>query len=289
MREPAVDTDDRARLARPVVPPGLDGEPDRTAAPASPPAPHRLLVANDVHVSYEIFHRRRPSITELVGRRRREPRLAKRIHAVRGVSLTVREGDAVGVIGGNGSGKSTLMRALSGVQEVDRGVVRAATRPTLLGTQAALKGAWTGWQSIDVGLLAHGVPKEDRAALRDDIAEFTELGRYLDLPTEVYSSGMRARLYFAINTAVAADLLIVDESLGTGDAAFRERATARMQWHLQDASGIVLVSHSMGLIADLCQRVLWMHRGRIELEGTPDEVIPAYQRAARLARQGRTP
>jgi teichoic acid transport system ATP-binding protein len=251
---------------------------------ATTPA-HRLLVATGLHVTYEVFHRRRPSITELFGRRR-EPRLARRIQAVRGVSLTVREGDAVGVIGGNGSGKSTLMRALAGVQEVERGTVRAVTRPTLLGTQATLKGNWTGWQSIEVGLVAQGVPKEDRPALREDIAEFTELGRYLDLPTEVYSSGMRARLYFAINTATTADLLIVDESLGTGDAAFRERATARMQWHLQGASGIVLVSHSMGLIGDLCQRVVWMHRGRIELEGPPDEVIPAYQKAARRAREG---
>lgn len=289
MPDQAVETDGSTGLPPPAVPPGLDADPTAEHAPSPGPAPHRLLVATDVHVSYEVFHRRRPSITELVGRRAREPRLAKRILAVRGVSLTIREGDAVGVIGGNGSGKSSLMRALAGVQEIERGVVRAATRPTLLGTQAALKGAWTGWQSIEVGLLAHGVPKEDREALREDIAEFTELGRYLDLPTEVYSSGMKARLYFAINTAVAADLLIVDESLGTGDAAFRERATARMQWHLQGASGIVLVSHSMGLIGDLCQRVLWMHRGRIELEGTPDEVIPAYQKAAREARQGRTP
>lgn len=264
--------------------PMLGTEPPAAAGSATD-GRHRLLVASDVHVSYEIFHRRRPSITELVGRRR-QPRLARRIRALRGVSLTVRNGDALGVIGGNGSGKSTLLRALAGVQDVERGVVRAAARPTLLGTQATLRGTWTGWQSIEVGLIAHGVPKNERPALRDAIAEFTELGRYLELPTEVYSSGMRARLYFGINTAVSADLLLIDESLATGDAAFRDRATDRMRGHLQDASGIVLVSHSMNLIGDVCERVLWLHRGLVELEGLPDEVIPAYQRAARREREG---
>lgn len=256
----------------------------RAPAHASPAVvPLRLLVATDVHVTYEVFHRKRPSITELVGRRR-GPRPARRIPALRGVTLEVRQGDAVGIIGGNGSGKSTLLRALSGIQAIDRGVVRAASRPVLLGTQATLRGSWTGWQNIDVGLIALGVPRDERPSLREDIASYTKLGHYLELPTEVYSSGMRSRLYFAINTAVGADLLLVDESLATGDAAFSDRAMARMRWHLEDASGLVLVSHSMPMIASTCGRVLWLHRGVVELEGPPDEVISAYQRAARRTR-----
>jgi teichoic acid transport system ATP-binding protein len=242
------------------------------------PAPERnlLLEASDVHVRYRI---RASRPVEQALRARRLPDSGRDTHAVRGVTLQVREGDCIGIIGSNGAGKSSLLRAIAGLEPLASGQLLAVARPRLLGIGAALKPAWTGWETIDVGLIAMGVSRERRPHIAQEIAAFTELGPSLELPVATYSRGMGSRLLFGISTAVPARILLIDESLGGADGRFKARAEARVQAMLKSSEGIVIVSHSMSTIRQLATEVVWLEQGRVTLRGEPDSVTAAYTAA----------
>lgn len=242
------------------------------------PAPKRslLLEASDVHVHYRI---RASRSVEQALRARRLPDSGRDTHAVRGVTLQVREGDCLGVIGSNGAGKSSLLRAIAGLEPLASGQLLAVARPRLLGVGAALKPAWTGWETIDVGLIAMGVSRKRRPHIAQEIAEFTELGPSLKLPVATYSRGMGSRLLFGISTAVPARILLVDESLGGADGRFKARAEARVAAMLRASEGIVIISHSMSTIRRLATEVLWLEQGRVTRRGEPVSVTAAYTEA----------
>jgi teichoic acid transport system ATP-binding protein len=241
-------------------------------------APDRtlLLEALDVHVRYRI-HASRP--VEQALRARRLPQSGRDIHAVRGVTLQLREGDCIGIIGSNGAGKSSFLRAIAGLEPLAAGQLLAVARPRLLGVGAALKPSWTGWETIDVGLVALGVRRERRSDIAQEIAEFTELGPSLDLPVVTYSRGMGNRLLFAISTAVPARILLIDESLGGADDRFKARAEARVQGLLKASEGIVITSHTMSTIHQLATEVIWLEQGGVTLRGEPATVTAAYTAA----------
>jgi teichoic acid transport system ATP-binding protein len=204
--------------------------------------------------------------------------MIRRVHAVKGVSFVAYEGDAIGLVGRNGSGKSTLLRAVAGLIPAEpTGAVYTSGQPTLLGVNAALMRDLTGERNIILGCLAMGMTKEEAFAAQDSIAEFADIGDSISLPMRTYSSGMGARLRFAIAAAKSHEILMIDEALATGDAEFRRRSEERIA-ELREAAGTVfLVSHSLGVVRTTCNRAIWLHQGEIAMDGPVEEVLDAYE------------
>jgi teichoic acid transport system ATP-binding protein len=200
----------------------------------------------------------------------------REIHAVRGVNLVARRGDAIGVIGRNGSGKSSLLRAIAGLLPPDRGQVFTDGQPSLLGVNAALVRDLTGARNIELGCLAMGMTPQEVREKYDEIVEFSGIGDFVDLPMQTYSSGMAARLRFAIAAAKSHEVLLIDEALATGDRHFRRRSRQRMRELREEAGTLFLVSHSLDVIAESCNRAIWVDKGVIRMEGDPGSVIEAY-------------
>ena len=227
----------------------------------------------DVHVRYSI-RSGRPLLRDLL--RGNRPAVTT-VDAVRGVTLDVAVGECIGMVGPNGSGKTTLLQAMTGVLPLTSGVLRVRSLPTFLGVKAALRPRMTGRSNIRIGLLAQGLRRHEVEARLDDVVEFTDLGPSIDLPMETYSSGMRARLHFAIATALTPEILLVDEALAVGDRACREKSARRLEEHRAAAGTVLLVSHNLSEIRRSCNRVVWLEQGRIVLDGPTDEVLGAYE------------
>lgn len=207
------------------------------------------------------------------------------VPAVRGVDLTVREGEFVGIIGRNGSGKSTLLRMLAGVEPPTSGLVLTSSRPQLLGVSAALIPDLTGAENIKLGFLALGMSQQEIDDRFEEAAELSALGDALDLPMRTYSSGMGARLKFAISVMAEPRILMIDEALSTGDATFAERSKRKMDDLLERAGTVFMVNHAPRTIENVCSRVIWMEKGRIVLDGDTKEVSSRYRSFAyRLAK-----
>ena len=240
------------------------------------------VVVDDVHVRY-----RTPS--SAAGLRDRAPRwrraLARaagfepteQVRALAGVSLVARAGEAVGVVGLNGSGKSTLLRVVAGLEVPHRGRVRAASRPVLLGVNAALVPELSGRENVRLGCLAMGMTPEAAAAAYPEVLEVAGIGPSIHRPMRTYSSGTGARLKFAIAAAADPRILLVDEALATGDAAFRERSEARMDRLRRSAGCVFLVSHAAQTVEETCTRAVWLHRGRVVLDGPARDVARRYR------------
>lgn len=211
---------------------------------------------------------------------------SKKVEALKGVSLFARAGESVGLIGVNGSGKSTILRIIAGSEPPTSGTVLARSTPVLLGVAPALQTDLTGKQNIYLGCLALGMtPREARAQV-PKISAWTELGDALDRPMSTYSSGMGARLNFAISTSINPEILLIDEALSTGDVAFARRAEERMEALVSQAGNLFVVSHGKGTIQKLCKRAIWLHRGRIIADGGAAEITEIYQEWAKLTSRG---
>ena len=252
---------------------GAAGTGNREIAPGEP-----TVVCENVEITYRVFEDRRPTLRSVVANRFKG-RSYRAIEAVKDVSFTAYAGEAVGVIGSNGSGKSTLLRAIGGLLPVTAGQIYVRGKPALLGVGAALQPKVSGRRNVILGGLALGLTREEVEARFDEIVEFAGLEDAIDLPLRTYSSGMRARLHFAISSAVRPDILLIDEALAVGDKAFKERSQERMEELKADAGTIFLVSHSMGVIKGTCTRALWLEQGMIKADGKPREVIKAYDAA----------
>lgn len=205
-----------------------------------------------------------------------------RVDALRDVSLVASSGESVGIIGLNGSGKSTLLRIIAGGEEPTSGEVMVKSRPMLLGVSPALQGDLTGAQNVYLGCLALGMRPEQAHEQIDVIAEWTELGEAIERPMSTYSSGMGARLSFAISTAVEPEILLIDEALSTGDAAFGSKAKKRIKRVIERAGNIFLVSHSLGTVEDICERSIWIYQGEVIADGPTEVVAAKYHEWARL-------
>lgn len=240
------------------------------------------VVVDDVTVDYRLYGRRPKSDHHAAdaGRGRRT------VRAVSGVSFAASEGETIGVIGRNGSGKSSLLRAIAGLMPVTAGSIRATDQPVLLGVGAALKGDLTGRQNIMLGGTALGARRRDVAAKTAEIIDFSGLGESIDRPFNTYSSGMKARLQFAVSTAVTPGILLVDEALAVGDEEFKERSNERIQQLVGSASTVFLVSHSLSTIKRRCDKALWLDQGRQIMWGDAADVVNAY-RADMVERRAR--
>jgi teichoic acid transport system ATP-binding protein len=196
---------------------------------------------------------------------------------VRGVSLTAYRGEAVGLIGPNGSGKSTLLRAIAGLMAPAAGAIYTHGDPSLLGVGAALMNEMTGERNIELGCLAMGMTPEEVEENFQGIVDFADIGDFIKLPMSTYSSGMSARLRFAIAAAKVHEILLIDEALATGDAQFRRKSEQRIRELCEQAGTIFLVSHGLQVIRDTCNRVVWLEKGLVVMDGPVDEVVDAYE------------
>ena len=207
---------------------------------------------------------------------RASARRYKDIDAVRNVSFDIAEGESVAIIGHNGAGKSTILLGLAGLLELTGGQVRAKSRPAMLGVGAVLNEGLSGRRNVEMGCLALGIPKSEVEERTDELIAFAGLEEFADVPMRAYSSGMRARLAFTVATTSTPDILLIDEALAVGDKDFHARAVARLDEIRESAGCFVVVTHSMGEVERMCDRVLWMDHGELIADGTPDEIVPAY-------------
>ena len=242
------------------------------------------MIVDSVDLTYRIYEDRRPTLRKFVSQGFKA-RTYRSIEAVRDVSMTVYPGEAVGIIGRNGSGKSTLLRCIAGLLSPTRGAVYARSVPVLLGVRAALLRDLSGRRNVYIGGTALGLSRREIDERFDDIVEFAGLRDFIDMPFRAYSSGMAARLQFAIATAVSPEVLVVDEALAVGDAEFRERSEARIRELIGGAGTVFLVSHGMRSIHDTCTRVIWLDKGRVIADGRTRDVIKQYRAATGEAKQ----
>jgi len=199
------------------------------------------------------------------------------VRAIRGISLKVGAGERLGIIGRNGSGKSTLLRAMAGIYEPTSGVVEMHGRVQgMFDIGLGFESEATGRENILYRGLVMGLSPAQVRAREQEIIEFAAIGDFIDLPVRTYSSGMSVRLAFAISTYLEGDILLLDEMLGAGDASFQVKAAERMRSLVETAKVLVLVSHDMSTILNVCTRVIWLSKGRIVAEGKPDEVVEKY-------------
>jgi len=209
--------------------------------------------------------------------RRSGDRKVRMIHAVRGVSFDVEHGQVLGIIGANGAGKSTMMRAIAGILPPSEGEIVVNGRiSTLLALGVGFNGQLSGRDNVILGSMAAGLSRRQVEDRFDQIVQWAELEEVIDLPMKAYSSGMYGRLAFAVSTHLDPDVLLIDEALSTGDAHFRRKSYDKMQELVAQARTIVIVSHGIGAIKEMCDDCIWMHKGEIVKRGKPDDVADEY-------------
>jgi ABC-type polysaccharide/polyol phosphate transport system ATPase subunit len=242
------------------------------------------IALDDVHLTFTIRNRHGSSIKDwclgqvkrLVGLPYAGPP-AQTVEALRGVSLRMREGERLGIIGHNGAGKSTLLRVLAGIYRPTSGVCDVqGSIGSLFDLALGFEPDATGWENIRYrGYLQKETPASIRQKAQE-IAEFSELGPKLGMPIKYYSSGMLVRLAFSISTCIEPEILLVDEVLAAGDLAFRNKARDRIRQLMKRARLMVMVSHDLGSLGQMCDRAIWLAKGQIRQDGPPEEVIAAY-------------
>ncbi len=200
-------------------------------------------------------------------------------HAVKGVSFDVYKGEIVGLIGQNGSGKSTTLRCLAGIISPDEGEVNLfGNSVSLLAIGVGFQKELTGRANIMLSGLLMGFTEKEIKSKMKEIIEFSELGKYINKPVGSYSSGMHSRLAFAITAILDTDILLVDEVLSVGDARFKKKSHKKMKELIMDKDRtVIMISHSLDTMKKMCDRIIWLHEGEINMVGKPKEVLTKYE------------
>ena len=234
------------------------------------------VLCNDVSVSYP--PRRAPTLKEWALRRERTTD-TKPFDALTGVSLAVEKGEAFGIIGRNGAGKSTLLRVIAGIIPPTGGdvMIRGSVAPIIeIGTGFDVE--LSGRENIFFNGSLLGRSRAFMRQREDEIIDFADITGFIDAPLRTYSTGMIARLAFAIATTVEADVVLLDEVLAVGDAAFREKCDERIRQFHATGAAVILVAHDLEAMREICSRVAWLDHGRLIACGTAAEVTEAYDR-----------
>lgn len=199
--------------------------------------------------------------------------------ALKGISFDVPKGQILGIIGQNGSGKSTLLRTIGGIFSPDEGSVELFGHTvSLLSIGVGFQPQQTGRTNIMLSGLLLGFTEEQVREKMEEIIDFADLGGFIDRPVRTYSSGMYSKLAFSITAVLETDIMLIDEVLSVGDEQFKKKSFQKMKSLISDENRTVLiVSHSLGAIKELCHKVLWLHQGEIKMFGEPDEIIAEYQ------------
>ena len=220
----------------------------------------------------------RTTFANLMDPRRRN---AGHFWALRGVDFTVRRGEAVGIVGPNGSGKSTMLLALAGILQPTEGVVEINGHvSTLLSLNAGFDSELTGRENIALAGALMGIDEQVMEQITPGIIQFANIGAFINAPLKTYSSGMRARVGFAIATSVDPDILLLDEVLQTGDNQFKQKSRRRIAEVLQTAKAVVMVTHDMSWITAFCNRAILMDKGKIVADGDPEEIADMHEQDA---------
>jgi ABC-type polysaccharide/polyol phosphate transport system ATPase subunit len=241
---------------------------------------------DDLSITYRTTFERKPTLKQALVRFGRGQRAVREVEAIKNVTFEVRAGTAMGIIGSNGAGKSTLMRAMAGILPPTSGSIEVWGRAsTLLALGVGFNKNLSGRENIILGGLAAGLSRREVDERAEEVAEWTELGDFIDMPMRTYSSGMSARVEFSVAVHMKPDILMIDEALSTGDAHFREKANAKMAELRDSARAMFLVSHGLGSIKEMCNEVIWLDRGTLMMRGEPDQVVKAYLKFVKVKKR----
>jgi ABC-type polysaccharide/polyol phosphate transport system ATPase subunit len=248
---------------------------------------HSELSLDNVSVSFPIYHGGSRSLKKSLLFRGSGGQLASdashriTVEALRNVSMEFRTGDRVALVGKNGAGKTTLLRVMAGIYEPVTGVVKSRGRISpMFDISLGIDGDISGYDNIRLRGLILGLPAREIEERMADIAEFTELGDYLDIPVRTYSSGMMTRLTFAVATCFSPEILLMDEWILAGDAGFLAKAQHRVEAFVEQAGILVLASHSTEICRRWCNKAVWMERGEVKMAADIGTVLDSYNSVA---------
>ncbi|HZB66490.1 MAG TPA: ABC transporter ATP-binding protein [Ornithinibacter sp.] len=247
------------------------------AVAAALPVDDVAVRVQNVSVTYRTTFERTPTFKTAVVRLGRGERAVREVQALKNVSFEVPVGTSLGIVGANGAGKSTLIRTLGGILPPTSGRIEVHGRiSALLALGVGFNPNLSGTENVVLGGLANGLTRRQVDERAHDIAEFAELGDFMDLPIRTYSSGMRSRLAFAVSVHMDPDILMIDEALSAGDAKFKKKAAEKMHELMTTARAMFLVSHALASVKEMCNAAIWLHKGELMVQGSPEEVVAAY-------------
>ncbi len=236
-----------------------------------------VISVQDLSITYRASYESLPTLKSALLSRGRGKRGVREIHAVKHATFDVKSGTVLGILGHNGAGKSTLMRAVAGILAPSDGRIEVNGKvSTLLALGVGFNSRLSGHENVVLGGLAAGLSRAEIAERYNSIADFSELGDFLEMPMRTYSSGMYSRLAFSVAVHMEPDILLIDEALSAGDARFKEKAMNKMTDLVGQARTMLLVSHGLGTIVQMCSDAMWMHHGEIVMRGEPQAVVDAY-------------
>ena len=242
-------------------------------------SPDLAVKIEDLSITYKINLEAKRTLKNAVMRASKgQKQRTKTVEAVKNLTLDIPHGSVVGIVGSNGAGKSTLMRSIAGILPPTSGrIVVNGKISTLLALGVGFNPALSGRDNIILGGLASGLSREEIEAKTEAITEFAALpDGFIDLPVRTYSSGMYGRVAFSVAVNMTPDILLLDEALSAGDAAFKEKSFERMRELCAEARTIIIVSHALQTVIDLCDTSVWMHKGSMVAKGKPEGIVEDY-------------
>jgi ABC-type polysaccharide/polyol phosphate transport system ATPase subunit len=245
---------------------------------SSLPEFNELTVAvRNLKLNYKTNITKKPNFKEAVLHFGQGEKTAITVEALKGVSFDVHKGTVLGIIGANGAGKSTLMKAIAGLLPPSEGEIEVRGKVSaMLSLGVGFNPNLSGKENVLLGGLAAGLSRAEIDENFSRIVDFAGLHYHIEMPMRTYSAGMYSRLGFAVATTINPEILLIDEALSTGDASFKEKSAARISELAQQAKTLIVVSHALATVQELCTDAIWLDHGNLIGRGTPDEVISAY-------------
>lgn len=242
-----------------------------------------IVTVNDVSLKFKLEHNRAGSLKEFCVRWLKRDLRSESFWALSDVSFTVEKGDVLGIIGHNGAGKSTLLKVISGIMKPSKGFIKVCGNIVpMLELGSGFDFELSGRENIYLNGAILGYSKGFLDSRYEEIAEFSELGSFIEAPLRTYSSGMLARLAFSVACVVEPEILIVDEILSVGDADFQEKSRARMMELMAGGTAVFFVSHSLEQIREMCNKVLWIEHGQVIDFGSMEKVCGQYETGMKI-------
>ena len=264
-----------------------DGDQDDSNAPKleKEKTQDSAIKVTNLSLTYRTTFTKNQTLRSALRDLRHRERNVHTVEALKDVSFEIPHGTVLGVIGRNGAGKSSLLRTLTGIMPPTAGRIEVHGRiSTLLALGVAFNTELSGSENILLAGLASGMTRDQVAEKRKEITDFAEIGEFIDLPTKTYSSGMSQRLAFSVAVHMNPDILLIDEALSAGDAKFKEKAQAKMHELMNSARTLVLVSHGLNSIIDMCNDAIWLDKGQLKMHADPKSVVDAYSEFVKVGK-----
>lgn len=243
------------------------------------------IKVSNLSLTYRTNFNKRQTLKSYLRDLRRRESGVHTVEALKNVNFEIPHGTVLGIIGQNGAGKSSLLRTLAGIMPPTVGRIEVHGQiSTLLALGVAFNTELSGTENILLAGLASGMTREEVAEKRDEIIDFAGIGEFIDLPTKTYSSGMSQRLAFSVAVHMNPDILLIDEALSAGDAKFKAKAQEKMHELMKTARTLVLVSHGLNSILDLCNDAIWLEKGQIKMHSDPKSVVDAYSEFVKVGK-----